>query len=679
MTNCMFLLCLFIIFVSQLFTCIMRCLFFNSISVLFVLILSIRAYGQLSIGGVPPGLVSEQSRQSIGIVSLDPPNYSALRMEDDSLGSFGVPERMGVILPVDVNTTNAGTWTDIDLDERIWRVNFKVKDAVGLALYFEDFYLAEGDRLFVYSEDRTHVIGAFTDLNNQDNMLFATEVVKGESIILEFVDYSSTEVESKFTVADVLVVYTPMAFAMDRRVVDNDKHSSLNDYYTDEESGSDRGGNGIVGDSDECEVNVSCLEGDNWRDQINGVVRIMIRNGQTAYWCTGSIMNNTALDFTPFILTADHCASSGGRYATPEDLSQWVFYFNYESVTCEDDSPYGTRSLTGAVKLASSTPLGNDGSDFYLLRLNDIIPNSYSPYFLGWNSLNELSTSGVCLHHPAGDVKKISTYDSPLEFSQWGDTPETHLMVRWAETPNGHGVTEGGSSGAPLFNSSKLIMGQLTGGESDCTNLMGNDYFGRIFYSWDKNGNHDSLRLKPWLDPINSGLRVLNGSYNTKVAIGQFVADQTVIPVGTFIKYSDLSINSPLTWQWHFEGGNPTTSDQQNPGEVYYDKLGTYDVLLVVSNDWGEDSVLLENYIKVVPVVYPNPTRNNVFVLFGNSDEEHSIRIFNTMGQQMAEFKVQGTEGQHEFSFLNYPAGLYMVGIKTGDQEEFHKILYTPR
>lgn len=644
-----------------------------------LLFLSNRVEAQLSTGGIPPGFNAELSRQSIGQVVLDPPDYNLLKHQDDSVSAMGVPERMGVVLAVDKSPENGGTWTDINAEERIWRLKLKVPGAIGLALYFNDFQMAEEDKLFVYSEDRTHVIGAFTQQNNRNHMLFATEVVKGESIIVELVDSKLNEVDSKINISDILVVYTPMAFALNdwqNYDINSGKQDNIENESSKESGNGDRGS---LGDSDECEVNVKCDEGNNWRDQINGVVRIMVRNGQTAYWCTGSIMNNTALDFTPYILTADHCALSSGNYATPDDLAQWIFYFKFEGVSCDDDNPVGTRSLTGAIKLASSSPEGNDGSDFYLLQLYDIIPNSYQPYFLGWNSLNELSNNGVCIHHPAGDVKKISTYVDKLEFSQWGNTPETHLMVTWSETPNGHGVTEGGSSGAPIFNTSKQIVGQLTGGESDCTNLTGGDHFGRIYFSWDKNGLNDSLRLQPWLDPINSGLKVLNGSYNTKVAIGQFVADQTVVPVGTYIKYSDLSINSPLTWNWNFEGGVPSTSNQQNPGEVYYDKLGTYDVLLVVSNDWGEDSVMLENYIKVVPVVYPNPTRNNVFVLFGNSEEEHLIRIVNPIGQQIAEFTVPGTDDQFEFSFLDYPAGLYLVGVKSGDQEEYHKILYSPR
>jgi len=644
-----------------------------------ILFLSNRVEAQLSTGGIPPGFNTELSRQSIDQVVLDAPDYDLLKHEDDSVSSMGVPERMGVALPVSIAPDNSGTWLDINAEERIWRKQIKVKDAIGLALYFSDFYMAEGDRLFVYSEDKTHLIGAFTEINNQESRLFATEVVKGESIIIEFVDNKSNEGESKFLISDILVVYTPMEFALYSWQNNPDDPDRTNDTEKEDTNRSENGDRESLGESDECEVNVICAEGNNWRDQINGVVRIMVRNGQTAYWCTGSIMNNTALDFTPYILTADHCALSYDNYSTPDDLAQWVFYFKFEGISCEDDNPASSRSLTGAVKLASSSPNGNDGSDFYLLRLNDIIPNSYQPYFLGWSATNELSNSGVCLHHPAGDVKKISTYVDQLEFSQWGNTPETHLMATWSGTLNGHGVTEGGSSGGPLFNESKLIVGQLTGGESDCTNLTGNDYFGRFYFSWDKNGINDSVRLKPWLDPINSGLKVLNGSYNTKVAIGQFVADQTVIPVGTYINYTDLSINSPLTWDWTFEGGNPGTSDQQDPGEVYYDRLGTYDVLLVVSNDWGEDSVLLENYIKVVPVVYPNPTRNSVFVLFGNSVEEHLIRIVNPMGQQIAEYAVPGTEGQFEFSFLNYPAGLYLVGVKSGDQEEYHKILFSPR
>lgn len=632
---------------------------------LVLVIVSIKAFAQLSVGGTPPGFTSDISRDLIEKVSFKQPDYKLLRHQDDSASSLGVPERMGIALPAAISINDIGSWAEINDTQRIWRLNIEVAGAVGLAFYFTDFYIAPGDQLYVYSADKSFLIGAFTELNNRDNKLFATEVVKGESVILEYVQKMNNSEISNFVISEVLVVYTPMPFYNSNvNLTDSQEHKSRMD---------------INGDSGDCEVNVKCEEGDNWRDQINGVVRIMAKNGSTAFWCTGSIMNNTALDFTAYLLTADHCALSNGIYAKASDLAQWIFYFNLESMSCTDDTPVGSKSLTGAVKIASSSTVGNDGSDFFLLRLEDVIPNSYQPYFHGWSAQNGLSSSGVSIHHPAGDVKKISTYVTELELSQWGNTPETHFIVSWSLTTNGFGVTEGGSSGSPLFNSSRQIIGQLTGGESDCENTSGRDHYGRFYHSWDKNGSADTLRLEPWLDPLNSGLRVLNGSYNTRVAIAQFAADETVVPVGSLVNFTDLSSNEPDSWSWIFEGGNPSFSNDSVPEAVLYDRLGSYDVTLIVTNEYGEDSVVLSNYIKVVPTIYPNPTRNTMHLLVGSDEDGHVITITNSLGKRIKEFFIPAGESTSEFSFSGYPAGLYFIGIKTpGKEEEFHKLIYSP-
>jgi len=49
------------------------------------------------------------------------------------------------------------------------------------------------------------------------------------------------------------------------------------------------------------------------------------------------------------------------------------------------------------------------------------------------------------------------------------------------------GSTQGGSSGAPLFDQNKRIIGQLYGGQSNCSGTTENglyDYFGRLGVSW---------------------------------------------------------------------------------------------------------------------------------------------------------------------------------------------------
>ncbi|MGE5318232.1 MAG: T9SS type A sorting domain-containing protein [Chloroflexota bacterium] len=633
----------------------MRKILFVIPGILVLVFTFLNASAQLSSGGIPPGFNTGNLKSSTQVISLLPPDYELLKRQDDSVGSMGVPERVGVCLASNIDPQNAGSWIDLDANRQLWRLNLKVKGATGIGLYFEDFHLGKDDKLFVYSEDKSHLIGAFTAMNNRKNGLFATEPVKGESVIIELVHDINSE-NSLFRINEILVVYTPMTF------------SNLQ---------SDNTLKNIKGDSDDCEVSTNCPEGDAWRDQINGVVRIMVKIGGTAYWCTGSVMNNTALDFRPFILTADHCAVSNGTYATAANIAQWIFFFKHEATSCEDDTPSGTKSLTGAVKLASSSAVGNNGSDFYLVELSDDIPGNYQPYYLGWNAKNEVSNSGVSIHHPAGDVKKISTYTTPLEISQWGDVPETHLMVVWSATPNGHGVTEGGSSGSPLFNANKLVIGQLTGGESDCTNLTGQDHYGRFYYSWDKNGAADSMRLRPWLDPLGSGLQTLDGSFNTKAAIAQFTADETVIPVGSYVKFTDLSINNPTSWFWEFEGGQPATSTQKQPELIYFDKLGKYNVSLTVENEFGTDSTSVE--ISVVPVIYPNPTRNVVNILFGNDSNAHDITVTDMAGKKVSAFTVAEESKNVEFSFLSYPAGMYMITVKSAAAEDHYKVLYTPK
>lgn len=639
---------------------------------LFLLILPVSAYAQLSSGGFPPGFSINFDSRNVTSINLKAPDYAKLRKEDDSLSAYGVPERMGVSLPVSISDENATTIISLNKHESLLQISLKVDDAVGLGLYFSDFLLGPLDKLFVYSADRSHVIGAFTHLNNRFNRLFATEVVKGASVVIELVENTSDDQASSFVISEVLVAYKEMEFPENGLSLPGNEPAIPNF--------DDRLAMKNAGNSGECEVNTSCVEGDAWRDQINGIVRIMIKNGPSSYWCTGSIMNNTRLDFTPYILTADHCAANLGVYATAEDLAKWVFYFNHEARACDDDRLLTTRSLTGAERIASSSIKLNDGSDFYLVKLYDIIPNTYSPFYLGWSARDELSSSGVSIHHPNGDVKKISTYTTPLQITQWGQVSGTHFNVRWAETANGHGVTEGGSSGSPLLNADGLVIGQLTGGESSCTNVNGPDQYGRLFFSWDQNGTSPDTRLQPWLDPENTGLKSLEGSFNTRIAIGQFTASETVIPVGTSTSFADLSRNDPWYWLWNFEGGAPSESTMQNPEGIQYNQTGTFNVSLIVRNDFGVDTVVYRDYIRVVPVVYPNPVSDKINIMFGNEAPEAQITIISTLGKVVAEILKPADLPVYEYHFGNTAAGMYFirVAILSTGKDSYYKIIYTP-
>jgi PKD repeat protein len=80
--------------------------------------------------------------------------------------------------------------------------------------------------------------------------------------------------------------------------------------------------------------------------------------------------------------------------------------------------------------------------------------------------------------------------------------------------------------------------------------------------------------------------------------IADFEASATSVPVGGTVDFTDLSANVPNSWEWTFEGGTPNTATDQNPS-VVYNTAGTYEVTLVASNAYGDDTEIKTGYITV--------------------------------------------------------------------------------
>jgi len=65
------------------------------------------------------------------------------------------------------------------------------------------------------------------------------------------------------------------------------------------------------------------------------------------------------------------------------------------------------------------------------------------------------------------------------------------------------------------------------------------------------------------------------------------------------VDFFDSSANNPISWQWIFPGGSPSSSTDQNPSAICYTVPGTYDVTLITTNANGNDTLTLDNYITV--------------------------------------------------------------------------------
>ncbi|HNY03101.1 MAG TPA: T9SS type A sorting domain-containing protein [Bacteroidales bacterium] len=463
---------------------------------------------QRSEGGVPLSFSLALAPDPTGTIQVTPPAREKLDAEDRQ---SPVPFRFSVNMPVSVDIHTDGNWIRTGSGDNVWRVRIEGRGAEALILYFDRFHLPEGGRLFVYNPGRTNLLGAFTGANNNRMSTFATGLLAGDQVEVEY-DAPSGVQAPELRISEVGYAYRGVA-------------------------GPSGTLNGFKGSGD-CQVNVNCTEGNGWQIQKRGVTRIAVKRGGGSVWCSGSLIDNARHDGTPYILTADHC----GALSTETDLSQWIFYFNYEATACPvPDQEPALTSLTGASLVAHGGNMGYNGSDFYMVRLNDSIPPSFNPYFNGWSRETiPASPSGVCIHHPMGDIKKISTYTQPVDSAHWaGGIHFSHWRVGWSETNNGHGTTEGGSSGSPLFSNEGLIIGTLTGGESSCDSVKLNspDYFGMFSYHWDRNGTDSASILKCWLDPDNTGVMKLKG-WATSAPEEPFAGKVSVYPnpAGDYLK-----------------------------------------------------------------------------------------------------------------------------------------------
>ena len=527
---------------------------------------------QISHGGTPYSTMF-QLPDTYQTLSLQQPDMEKIHQEDqieESLGGPG-PWRMGVSVEVNKNMKNAGTWTEIEGVGKVWRLALEVKGAQALGVYYNNFYIPEGGQLFLYNKDKRQVIGSFTHDNNPPEKLFATQFIEGDKVTLEYFQPENVKEEAQIDISELAYAY---------RFIDYSFRGEDDAWW--------------------CMIDVACEEGDGWENQIDGVARISIKIGGSYYWCSGSLINNTENDRTPYFLTASHC----GGTASASDLNQWIFYFNYQAATCGGNAQ-GYNSKTGCAFKAHDPGMADPdvpGSDFYLVRINGTIPDGYGVFYNGWNrtNSNEDAPNGVGIHHPAGDIKKISTYSTPLQSSTFWNGQPTHWKLIWAETVNGKSIMQGGSSGSPVFDANGLIMGDLTGGytSNSCENPSP-AYYGKMWYSWDQNGNTNSTQLEPWLDPNGTGIEKLPGiSWQVILPEADFTADTTDITQSDTIHFTDLSGPGIYEWLWVFEGGDPDTAYIKNPSVVYVD-TGYFDVSLYVVNGDGTDSLIQQDYIHV--------------------------------------------------------------------------------
>lgn len=440
----------------------------KKIATFFTVFIVFFGQAQIQHGGVPPSFNKSFLSSDIPVERMPAIDVERLKQQDAVFDQQkDIPWRFGEKFSVNLHIENSGNWEELPNGDRVWRLKIQSEGAQTINFIFNQFKLPVGAQLFIYNDSKTDVRGAFTYKNNLPHGGLGTDLIVGDLITLELYEPKEVQGKTKLQIGHVVHGYRSLNYLKNlEKTVD-------------------------IGKSGPCNINVVCPIANNWRDEIRSI-GLMIRNG-TAF-CTGALINNTCEDGTPLFLTADHCVNTN-------QVGSYVIRFNFESTTCNNNSgPYITnQSISGTTLRAL-----NAGSDFCLLELSSAPPLDYNVFYAGWDRNTAPPQNSVGIHHPRGDLKKFSVDDNPATTSSFSGAT-TWRVGNWEQ-----GTTESGSSGSPLFNQNRKIVGQLYGGSASCSSIT-EDQYGKFDVSWNA-GSSASSRLREWLDPCNTNTVVLNGA-----------------------------------------------------------------------------------------------------------------------------------------------------------------------
>lgn len=428
--------------------------------------------------------------------------------------------RFGVEHLVDFGLDNAGSFETMPSGDRLWRIRLHCDGALTMNLIFDEFQMASGAYVYIYNSDLTDKIGAYTESNNNSQNQLGTTLIAAQDIIVELFEPAATVGQSQLNIGMVVHGYREM----------KEFHMAKN-----------------LNGSGDCNVDVDCPLGAGWENQRNSVARILNGGG----YCTGSLINNTLNDGTPYFITANHCGTN---------YSSAVFRFRWESpnpscaTTANSTNGPTNMEVNGAITRAS-----NSSSDFCLVELNTAPNNAWGIYFNGWDNSDALTaTQATGIHHPSGDIKKICRENqAPThQTTSFNGNPNAKM---WRIADWDQGVTEPGSSGSPLFNQNKKLIGVLSGGAAACNGTNDNnqyDIYGRFGISWD-DGASASTRAMEWLDPNSSGATDIDG-YDPLAPTNTLDAGIQSIDVPGSGSYCGSNVNPQVVLRNY--GSDPLTS-----------------------------------------------------------------------------------------------------------------------
>lgn len=334
------------------------------------------------------------------------------QIEEPAVG----PKRVGTHRALDNSFLDAGRWDVLPDGREIWRAGIRSPGAQAMRVHFRDFNAGDGA---VWIHDGETSAGPYTARGIFGDGDFWTEIAAGEALTIEYLPARGSGRAIPFTAAEITHLW------LDSTKAGPDEPAVA-----------------------PCHLDIACQP--DWLNAARSVARLTFEKSDLTLLCSGSLLATTDNSMVPYFLTAQHCMDDDATARTV------VAYWGYQAPICNGTPPStrGLKTSVGARYIAGST---YEGGDSTLLRLNSV-PDGV--LFAGWNVEDPPVGAQVAgIHHPGGDYKRFSVGTRDSDDLTRAVPKQNFFAVRWAQ-----GRTERGSSGSPLFNDRRQVVGTLSHG-----------------------------------------------------------------------------------------------------------------------------------------------------------------------------------------------------------------------